>query len=147
MVLDKEIEQFWIALNRSQRAAFRAIDHGLNAKGMPSLKWYDVLWELERHADGLRPFEIEKELLFEQSNLSRQIRKMVDAGLVRQLSVPTDGRGHLLLITEKGKQARREMWKTYSALIQQHVGSRISPCEAKRLADILALFARSANSA
>ncbi|MGI9510565.1 MAG: MarR family winged helix-turn-helix transcriptional regulator, partial [Geminicoccaceae bacterium] len=75
----------WVAFNRAQRSIYRSMDSALKAAGLPPLRWYDVLWSLERSKEkGVRPFELEKLLIFEQSNLSRLLRRMIDAGLVEE---------------------------------------------------------------
>ena len=98
------------------------MDSALKAKGLPPLRWYDVLWSLERAKDkGVRPFELEKLLIFEQSNLSRLLRRMIEAGLVEESTFQDDRRGKVLVLTSKGRQRRRQMWKIYGPLIHEHM--------------------------
>jgi len=126
--VDPTAEQtaLWVALNRAQRAIYRTMDAELKANGLPPLRWYDVLWELERtQQDGLRPKEIEKSHLFEQSNLSRLLQRLVDEGLVEVLEYPDDGRGKIMKITPQGRRMRKRMWAIYGPLIHKLM-SRIS---------------------
>ena len=95
---------------------------GAQRRGFPPLRWYDVLWELDRAKDGLRPFELEKKLIFEQSNLSRLLRRIIDEGLIEEFAYPNDGRGKVLKITKSGHSVRKKMWKIYGPLIDEHVG-------------------------
>ncbi len=112
----------WVALNRAQRSIYRSMDLALKARSLPPLRWYDVLWSLERAKEGgLRPFELEKMLIFEQSNLSRLLRRMIEAGLVEESIFPDDRRGKILAITSKGCQIRAQMWKVYGPLIHEHM--------------------------
>ncbi len=114
--------ELWVALNLSQRAIYRAMDSALKAEGLPPLRWYDVLWELERtKSNGLRPFEIEQKLIFEQSNLSRLLQRLACEGMVEEFSFPGDGRGKVLKITVKGRETRKRMWKIYGPLIHKHM--------------------------
>lgn len=120
--VDPTAEQtaLWVALNRAQRAIYRTMDAELKANGLPPLRWYDVLWELERtQQDGLRPKEIEKSHLFEQSNLSRLLQRLVDEGLVEVLEYPDDGRGKIMKITPHGRRMRKRMWTIYGPLIHK----------------------------
>ncbi len=113
----------WVALNRSQRAIYRAMDSALKANGLPPLRWYDVLWELDRsNRKGLRPLEIEKALLFEQSNLSRLLQRLVEEGLVDVLEFPDDGRGKMIRITSAGRRMRKKMWSVYGPQIRHFMG-------------------------
>lgn len=118
----KEETALWVALNRAQRAIYRSIDAALKEQGLPPLRWYDVLWELERaKGAGLRPFELERKLIFEQSNLSRLLRRLSDEGLVKEQVLADDGRGKLLQITDNGRRVRKQMWKIYGPLINRHI--------------------------
>ena len=73
-----------LALNRVQGRIFRLIAGTRKANGLPPLRWYDVLWELGRARDGLRPFAREQLVIFEQSNLARLPLRLVDEGLVTE---------------------------------------------------------------
>ncbi len=123
MYPSEEETKLWVALNRSQRIIYKAIDARLKEEGLPPLRWYDVLWELERtDGAGLRPFVLESKLLFEQSNLSRLIHRMVLSALIEEQKFDGDGRGKVLQITQKGRQTRQQMWEIYGPLIQRHIG-------------------------
>ncbi len=112
----------WVALNLAQRSIYGVMDSTLKAEGLPPLRWYDVLWAIERAKDGgLRPFEMEKSLLFEQSNLSRLLRRMIGEGLLEESVFQDDRRGKVLRITAKGCQVRKQMWMIYGPLIHEHM--------------------------
>ena len=112
----------WVALNLGQRSVYAEMDAALKAEGLPPLRWYDVLWAIERAGEGgLRPFEMERSLLFEQSNLSRLLRRMIDEGLVEESVCPNDRRGKVLRITAEGCEVRLQMWKVYGPLIHKHM--------------------------
>ena len=116
----------WVALNLAQRSVYSAMDSALKSKGLPRLRWYDILWAIERaDADGLRPIEIERSLLFEQSNLSRLLRRMIGEGLVEESVFQGDRRGRVLRISARGRQVRKQMWKIYGPMIHKHM-SKIS---------------------
>lgn len=120
-----ELEKFrareaaWIALNRVRTQIFHDTERALVAAGLPKLNWYDVLWELDQHPEGLRPFQLEQQLLFDQSSFSRQVARMADQGLLSRESANGDGRGKVLRITDKGRVLRAEMWVIYRAHIEQ----------------------------
>ena len=119
----EEETALWVALNLAQRSVYGAMDAALKARGLPPLRWYDVLWAIERAGDGgVRPFEMERSLLFEQSNLSRLLRRMTGEGLVEESVFEDDRRGKLLRITKKGRQVRKAMWQVYGPLIHAHMG-------------------------
>jgi DNA-binding MarR family transcriptional regulator len=127
----------WTRLVRAQRAVLAAVEAELKAAGFPPLAWYDVLLELSRKTEGLRPFALEQELLLAQYNLSRLIDRLEAAGYVARKDCPEDGRGQVVAITASGRALVKRMWPTYRAAIRRHVGAKLSEDEAGRLATLL----------
>ncbi len=118
----KEETALWIALNLTQRSVYQVMDEALQRNGLPPLRWYDVLWAIERAEDkGARAFELKDRLLFEQSNLSRLLRRIVSEGLVEESVCENDRRGKVLRISARGRAVREEMWKTYGPLIHDYM--------------------------
>lgn len=114
---DKE-EELWVALNLTQRAMYKTMETTLKSKGFPPPRWYDVLWAIERAKEcGLRAREIERSLIFEQSNLSRLLRQMINEGLIKETQFERDKRGKILRISKKGRELRHAMWQVYGPLI------------------------------
>ncbi|WP_048648072.1 MarR family winged helix-turn-helix transcriptional regulator [Nitratireductor soli] len=129
----------WIGLSRAQRLATAGIEARLKAADLPPLSWYDALWELEKAGEcGLRPFELEKALLFEQYNLSRLVDRMTRAGLVDRCVCPDDRRGQTLKISGEGRALRQRMWAVYGPAIAEVIGERLAPGEADQLAALSA---------
>src|SRR5262249_36305680 len=127
----------WVRLVRARHKVVSAVEADGKAAGALAMEWYDVLWELERSPEGLRPFELERRLLFAQYNLSRQVDRMVEAGMVRKVASPEDKRGHVLHVTEAGRKARKATWPHYSKSISRHVGDKLTEAEAEKLAALL----------
>ncbi|WP_159589273.1 MarR family winged helix-turn-helix transcriptional regulator [Chelativorans xinjiangense] len=128
----------WIALARAGRLSMAGIEARLKAAELPPLSWYDALWELEKAGEkGLRPFELEKALLFEQYNLSRLADRLAAAGLVERCTCPEDRRGQVLRISAEGRALRRRIWETYAQAIQEAVGDKLAGGEAEALAALL----------
>jgi DNA-binding MarR family transcriptional regulator len=128
----------WIALMRAQQGTLLRIERALRTAQLPSLACYDALWELDRAgAAGLRPFEIERQMLLAQSNISRLIDRLEDGGYVERQPCEADGRGQCVTITSAGREMRRRMWPVYARAIRDSVGLRLSPREATTLAAVL----------
>jgi DNA-binding MarR family transcriptional regulator len=127
----------WSRLVRAGTAVLAAIEADLKRGGFPPLAWYDVLLELSRRKEGLRPFEIEKETLLAQYNLSRLLDRLESVGYVQRLPAPDDGRGNVVVLTDNGRTLMKRMWPTYRAAIARHVGARLSEAEATQLAALL----------
>jgi len=128
----------WARLIRAREALVAAVERDLKAAGLPPLAWYDVLLEVSRAADGrLRPFEIEKETLLAQYNLSRLLDRLEREGLIRREPCEDDARGQWVVITEKGRAAQARAWKVYARSIQHHSGERLDDKSAAVLAGLL----------
>lgn len=126
----------WIRLLRAQRSALCSVERALRSVALPPLEWYDVLLELD-HGGSLRPRDLQDRLLLRQSNVSRLLDRMEANGMVERGRCAEDARGQLICVTAKGQALRRRMWTTYSAAIEQAIGSRLSEAEADRLAELL----------
>jgi DNA-binding MarR family transcriptional regulator len=128
----------WIALMRAQQTALLKIERAFRDAKLPPHAWYDVLWELDRAGEaGLRPFEIERQILIAQSNISRLIDRLVEQGHVERQPCEEDGRGQHVVITPAGREMRKRMWPVYSRAISEAVGHRFAEREATNLASLL----------
>jgi DNA-binding MarR family transcriptional regulator len=127
----------WARLIRAQQAVLAAVEAELKAANLPPLAWYDVLLELSRAQEGLRPFALEQALLLAQYNLSRLLDRLERAGYLERRACPEDGRGQVVVITAAGRALVKRMWPTYRAAIAHHLGAKLSEDEASRLATLL----------
>ncbi len=109
----------WVAMNRTTRLIQAEISAALKDAGLPPLKWYDLLWSLERQGGQLRPYELAQDTIFEQSNLSHLCRRLAAEGLIEFVSFDGDRRGKVLQITDKGKDIRNRMWAIYGPLLHK----------------------------
>ena|SRR5947209_6209390 len=128
----------WTRLIRARETVVSAVERDLKAAGLPPLASYDVLLELSRPPEGRRrPFEIEKETLLAQYNLSRLLDRLEKEGLIRREPCNEDGRGQWVVITEKGRALQARTWKVYARAIQKHVGDKLDDKAASQLAGLL----------
>lgn len=134
----KAVIRAWTRLLLAQRAALSEVESALKGAGLPPLTWYDVLLELGRNGEkGVRPFELERELLLPQYGLSRLLDRMESAGYVERRPVEGDGRGQMIVITKAGEAIRQRMWPVYAGSIEAAVGTHLTGDEAMTLADLL----------
>jgi DNA-binding MarR family transcriptional regulator len=130
----------WARLTKAQRRALASIEQTLSAAELPPLAWYDVLLELERAGGSLRPFELEREMLLAQYNLSRLVDRMEEAGYVERRALKEDRRGQVIVITPAGKTLRRQMWSVYGPAIQAVIGDHLSPKQVDALSALLGVL-------
>ncbi len=110
----------------------------MKAAGLPSLDWYDVLWELERaDGSGLRQFELQPRLLLAQYNVSRLLARMEKAELVECADCKEDGRARVVSLTKAGRAMRKRMWVVYGRAIESHFSTSLADGELHVLAEIL----------
>lgn len=57
--------------------------------------------------------------------------------LVERRPCEEDGRGHIVVITEAGRDLRRRIWPVYAGAIIDAVGAQLSQADAVTLADLL----------
>jgi DNA-binding MarR family transcriptional regulator len=132
------VTKAWARLIRARDTVVSAVQHDLKSAGVAPLGWYDVLLELSRAPGGrLRPFEIEKEILLAQYNLSRLLDRLEKEGLVGREPCDDDGRGQWVVITERGRALQARTWKVYARSIQEHVGEKLNDKVAAQLAELL----------
>jgi|SRR5271156_3675932 len=134
----KAVVTAWTRLVRAQQTALLKVERALREAGLPPYTWYDALWELDQAGDaGLRPAEIQRQMLIAQSNISRLIDRLEEAGCVVRRAADDDGRAQLVVITEKGRVLRKRMWPVYATSINATIGAAISDREAIQLGFVL----------
>ncbi|MDA7967256.1 MarR family transcriptional regulator [Ruegeria sp.] len=111
----------WVAMNRITRIVQAEIGAALKSAGLPPLKWYDLLWSLESQGGRLRPFELGRDTILEQSNLSHLSKRLEAEGLIEIVENNGDRRGKFLQITDKGKALRKRMWAIYGPLLHDQM--------------------------
>ncbi len=117
---------------------FAAIEAELQAAGLPSLSWYDALYELylapDRH---LRMSELARSALLSRSGLTRLVDKLEREKLLERKSCPKDGRVQHAVLTDKGVELLRKMWPIYRAGIARHFAAHLTEAEARDFARLL----------
>ena len=139
---DDRVMRAWARLVRAQDAVMAAIERALKAADLPPLSWYDALLEIERSgADGIRPYELEKELLLPQYGLSRLLSRLESAGYTVRKSAQDDGRGHLVAITDEGRRIRKAMWPVYAQAVDDSFAAHLNSSEIGLLTEVLGKIA------
>ena len=128
----------WARLLKASAKMLDAVERDLKQAGLPPLAWYDALLELHRaRPDGLRPGDLETEMLLPQYNVSRLVDRLETAGYAVRRPHPRDGRGQVLQITEPGTALTRRMWKVYRQTIARNFAGKLPEGGAGQLAGLL----------
>ncbi|MBI2518062.1 MAG: MarR family transcriptional regulator [Opitutae bacterium] len=126
---------------------FAAIEADLSAAGLPSLSWYDVLYELYLSPDHhLRMCELARSALLSRSGLTRLVDKLEKEKLIERKSCPSDGRVYHAQLTAKGVETLRKIWPVYRAGIAKYFASQLTEAEARDIERSLAKIAASLES-
>ena len=144
---NEAVQRAWARLVRAQQGAVTSIEQALSKAKLPPLAWYDALLELERAGGSLRPFELEREMLVAQYNLSRLIDRLQKAGYVERRAYADDRRGQVIAITRAGKAIRRRTWSVYGPAIQAAVGEHLSAKQIETLTTLLGALGGAGSSA
>jgi DNA-binding MarR family transcriptional regulator len=104
--LDDDEQRAWRAYLRMQARLTAELNRQLQANSNLSLADYEVLVQLTDAPDRrLRPYELQRELDWEQSRLSHHLGRMQQRNLIRREECPEDARGAYIVITDAGRQA------------------------------------------
>src|SRR3954468_21796091 len=126
--------QAWRRFYPSFWRIIAAIEADLDAAGLPSLSWYDALYELYlapgRH---LRMNELARHALLSRSGLTRLVDKLEKEKLIERNACASDGRVQHAQLTDKGVEMLRKMWPVYRAGIAKYFAAHLSDAEAAQL--------------
>jgi DNA-binding MarR family transcriptional regulator len=98
---------------------------------------YGILVALsETPAERLRPFELGRELNWEQSRLSHHLSRMVKRDLVERENCSEDRRGAFVVLTAAGRQAIENAAPAHVAAVRRLVFDALSEQEVRTLAAV-----------
>ena len=128
----------WARLMKASTKLLAQVERDLKEAGLPPLAWYDALLELHRaRPDGLRPGDLEKEMLLPQYNVSRLVDRLEASGYAVRRPHPQDGRGQVLQITDAGTDLIKRMWNVYGRTITANFALKLDRGEASKLSELL----------
>jgi DNA-binding MarR family transcriptional regulator len=104
--LDEDEQRAWRAFLRLQAQLAARLNRQLQSDSGLSLADYAVLAQLSEAPERrLRPYELQRDLEWEQSRLSHHLARMQRRGHVRREECTVDGRGAFIALTDAGRAA------------------------------------------
>lgn len=98
----------WRAFMLASVAVSRAMDRDIQAQAGLALAEHHLLAVIFESGDaGIRPTELAAASTLTKSGLTRALDRIESLGLIERRACPTDGRGQLIALTAKGRQALR----------------------------------------
>ncbi len=138
MTVEQETTQAWQSLHITSRTLIEQVEAAFKQADLPSLSWYDALWEIEKAgANGIRPNALIPQLLLPQYQTSRLLDRLVNAGLIDRVVCDEDRRGCRAVITKDGKRMRSRMWVIYERCLDEMVQKKLGKDERVTLAQLL----------
>jgi DNA-binding MarR family transcriptional regulator len=101
------------------------LDAELKAECDLSLRWYDVLVQLEEADQPVRMNELASRILSSKSGLTRVIDRMEEAGLVRRERLENDRRVIEVVLTPEGSAALRAARVIHRRGIYEHFAQHL----------------------
>ena len=110
----------WRVFLETAYALIDILDVELQSDQDLTLRWYDVLVQLEEAEDGLRMNELAGRILFSKSGLTRVVDRMEEAGLVRRERPAEDRRVVEVFITPAGLETLQAARAVHRRGVQEH---------------------------
>jgi DNA-binding MarR family transcriptional regulator len=131
----------WRGFLRAHHALVAELDAELVARHRLPLTSYEVLLQLAQGpAGGIRMSDVAERVLLSRSGLTRLVDRLEREGLVERRSCPSDARGQLALLTERGREVFAEARSTHLAGVRRAFLDRFSASELEELAGLWARF-------
>lgn len=125
----------WRAFYVSYWKVSAVIEESLAAAKLPSLSWYDVLYQLYCAPGRRRRMsELAHGALMSRSGLTRLVDRLEREKLIERQACPSDKRGFHAHLTAKGLALLREMWAVYRAGIAAEFARHLTEPEAAAMA-------------
>jgi DNA-binding MarR family transcriptional regulator len=136
--LDTERLAAWRSFHDAHAAITNLIAAELDGERELPLVWYDVLAELNEAGGRMRMQQLAARLQVNKSSLSRQVDRLVDAGLVAREPCPDDGRGWFASVTRDGRETWRRAQNVYQRAVQRGFAGHLTDSDVAALARVFA---------
>lgn len=127
----------WRVFLEAAYALIDILDAELRAERNLTLRWYDVLVQLEEAERGLSMSELAGRILFSKSGLTRMIDRMEEARLVRRERTSDDRRVVEVAITPTGLETLQAARAVHRRGIQEHFVQHLREKELASMAKAL----------
>ncbi|MDQ1635494.1 MAG: hypothetical protein QOJ32_2303 [Frankiaceae bacterium] len=135
--LDEEEQQTWRSFLSATQLLFDQLDRELQRDAKIPHAYYEILVRLsESEGRTLRMSQLADSTLSSRSRLSHAVSRLEEAGWVERKSCPTDRRGQLAVLTDKGFAALEAAAPGHVEGVRSHVFDPLSQEQRAALRDI-----------
>ena len=123
----------WRLFFESALTLHDVLDTELEREAGISLRWYDVLVQLEESPGGIPMNALADRILYSKSGFTRVVDRMEEAELVRRVRPQHDRRSILVVLTDKGSETMERARRYHRDGIERHFSQHLSEHEIKAL--------------
>ena len=98
-----------------------------------TMRWYDVLVQLEESPEGIPMNLLAERILHSKSGFTRVVDRMEEAGLVRRVRPEHDRRTILVVPTDKGTETMEQARRHHRDGIERHFAQHLTEADVKAL--------------
>src|SRR5687767_2679636 len=134
---DHSALRIWLRLLTCTQLIERRVRSGLREEFGTTLPRFDLLAQLERHAEGLKMNELSRLLMVTGGNVTAIVDQLENEGLVERLDDPGDRRTWLIRLTSAGEKSFAEMARAHEGWVVELLAG-LSRREQEELLKLLA---------
>lgn len=112
----------WNSYLLATRLLFEELDRRLESEAEISLSDYTLLFRLGRAGEeGMRLGDLADSAVFSKSRISHAMNRLEKLGWVERKSCPTDRRGSLGVLTDRGRDKLEDARSTHDEVVRLHL--------------------------
>src|SRR3954454_12961898 len=135
--LDEEEQRTWRAFLSATQLLFDQLDRELQRDAKIPHAYYEILVRLSEAPDrSLRMSQLADSTLSSRSRLSHAVSRLEESGWVERQSCPTDKRGQLAVLTDKGFAALETAAPGHVEGVRTHVFDPLTPDQVTTLREL-----------
>lgn len=135
--LDADEQRTWRAFLSATQLLFDQLDRELQRDAKIPHAYYEILVRLSEAPDRtLRMSQLADSTLSSRSRLSHAVSRLEESGWVERRSCPTDRRGQLAVLTDKGFSALEAAAPGHVEGVRTHVFDPLTPEQVKALREL-----------
>src|SRR3989441_9675770 len=110
---DHRALRIWLRLLTCTQMIERVVRSRLRSRFGTTLPRFDLMAQLERHAEGLKMNELSRRLMVTGGNVTTIVDQLEKEGLVERLDEPSDRRAFRIPLTKSGQRGFGEMARVH----------------------------------
>ena len=123
----------WRLFFESAMALLDVLGSELETETGLSMRWYDVLVQLEETPHGIAMNQLADMILYSKSGFTRVVDRMEEAGLVRRVRPEHDRRSILVVMTPAGEEMKERARAYHRDGIERHFAQHLSGTDVNAL--------------